>query len=74
MRSGPVEIITDVVVCFDSQSSWEHDFASIIAKTRDRRCWQEIVVGGCCKASHADISELRRKVLGDYNPQSQASR
>ncbi|KAI1329220.1 Homocysteine S-methyltransferase [Xylariaceae sp. FL0255] len=44
-------------------SSWEHQLADIVSQARDRCCWQSIVVGGCCKATPADISRLRKLIF-----------
>ncbi|KAI0818360.1 Homocysteine S-methyltransferase [Xylaria sp. FL0064] len=45
------------------QSSWEQQLADVVSQARSRSCWRSIVVGGCCKASHRDISRLRAQVL-----------
>ncbi|KAI5927525.1 Homocysteine S-methyltransferase [Camillea tinctor] len=42
---------------------WERQLAEIVANTLDMRCWRTVVVGGCCKATHADISKLRSTIL-----------
>ncbi|KAI0408893.1 Homocysteine S-methyltransferase [Xylaria palmicola] len=45
------------------RSSWEQKLDDVVAEARDRGCWRSIVVGGCCKATHMDISRLRARVL-----------
>ncbi|KAH9897407.1 Homocysteine S-methyltransferase [Xylariomycetidae sp. FL2044] len=39
--------------------SWSEMLASIAGAARDKHCWASIVVGGCCKASSADIAGVR---------------
>ncbi|KAI8628090.1 Homocysteine S-methyltransferase [Xylariaceae sp. FL1651] len=46
-----------------TESSWECQLADIVTKARSRRCWRSIVVGGCCKATPADIARLRTEVF-----------
>ncbi|KAI0104085.1 putative homocysteine S-methyltransferase [Hypoxylon sp. NC0597] len=50
-------------------SPWEHQLADAVALARNQHCWRSIVVGGCCKATHDDISKLRAIVRNDdaYN-------
>ncbi|KAI0189254.1 Homocysteine S-methyltransferase [Astrocystis sublimbata] len=43
-------------------SSWEEQLNDVVTKARSRGCWSSIVVGGCCKATHEDISRLRAQV------------
>ncbi|GAW20635.1 hypothetical protein ANO14919_101430 [Xylariales sp. No.14919] len=45
------------------ESSWEQRLEEIVTEARNRGCWRSIVVGGCCKATHSDISRLRAQVL-----------
>lgn len=45
------------------ESSWEQQLSDIVAQARNCGCWRSIVVGGCCKATHMDISRLRAHVL-----------
>ncbi|KAI3343161.1 Homocysteine S-methyltransferase [Ustulina deusta] len=45
------------------ESSWEQQLEHVVTEARSRGCWQSIVVGGCCKATHKDISRLRAQVL-----------
>ncbi|GAP91678.1 putative homocysteine s-methyltransferase [Rosellinia necatrix] len=47
------------------EPSWEQQLAKIVTQAQSRGCWHSIVVGGCCKATHVDISRLRAQVL--YN-------
>ncbi|KAI1124701.1 Homocysteine S-methyltransferase [Nemania abortiva] len=47
------------------ECSWEQRLYDIVTKARSRGCWRSIVVGGCCKATHMDISRLRVQVLRD---------
>ncbi|KAI0600343.1 Homocysteine S-methyltransferase [Biscogniauxia sp. FL1348] len=42
---------------------WERQLADIVANALDMQCWRSVVVGGCCKATHADISKLRSAIL-----------
>ncbi|XDG07288.1 hypothetical protein ABKA04_006903 [Annulohypoxylon sp. FPYF3050] len=41
------------------QSPWEHQLAEVVNLARDQHCWGSIVIGGCCKATHNDITRLR---------------
>ncbi|KAI1428177.1 Homocysteine S-methyltransferase [Xylaria sp. FL1777] len=45
------------------ESSWEQQLERVVTEARTRGCWRSIVVGGCCKATHMDISRLRAQVL-----------
>ncbi|KAF6801088.1 homocysteine s-methyltransferase [Colletotrichum musicola] len=45
-------------------TSWEAQLAQVVANAQSRGTWKQIVVGGCCKASHADIARLRAAVEG----------
>ncbi|KAI0869640.1 Homocysteine S-methyltransferase [Hypoxylon argillaceum] len=45
--------------------SWEQQLYNIVTQAQGRGCWRSIVVGGCCKATHMDISRLRAQVLRD---------
>ncbi|KAL0938326.1 homocysteine S-methyltransferase [Colletotrichum truncatum] len=45
-------------------TSWEAQLAQVVANAESRGNWKQIVVGGCCKASHADIARLRATVEG----------
>ncbi|KAM0326226.1 hypothetical protein ACHAQA_006823 [Verticillium albo-atrum] len=38
---------------------WEEQLAEIVRGTEVRGKWKQIVVGGCCKASHAHLGRLR---------------
>ncbi|KAI1370917.1 Homocysteine S-methyltransferase [Hypoxylon crocopeplum] len=40
-------------------STWEHQLAGVVAYARNQHCWRSVVVGGCCKASHIEITRLR---------------
>ncbi|OMP86114.1 Homocysteine S-methyltransferase [Diplodia seriata] len=40
---------------------WEVQLARAVGESYDRRCFQSFLVGGCCKASHADIKRLREQ-------------
>ncbi|KAI1823958.1 Homocysteine S-methyltransferase [Xylaria intraflava] len=42
-----------------TEASWEQQLADIVAQEQRRGCWRTIVVGGCCKATHENISRLR---------------
>ncbi|KDN71097.1 putative homocysteine S-methyltransferase [Colletotrichum sublineola] len=44
--------------------SWEAQLAHVVADAESRGLWNQIVVGGCCKASHSDIARLRTEVEG----------
>ncbi|KAI1103879.1 Homocysteine S-methyltransferase [Jackrogersella minutella] len=48
-----------------SQSPWEHQLAEVVTFARNQHCWRSIVVGGCCKATHEDITKLRAIVVDD---------
>ncbi|KAK3933852.1 homocysteine S-methyltransferase [Diplogelasinospora grovesii] len=41
---------------------WETQLSEIVLRAKARRVWRQIVVGGCCKASHEDIRRLREAV------------
>ncbi|KAI1088232.1 Homocysteine S-methyltransferase [Rostrohypoxylon terebratum] len=41
------------------QSPWERQLAEVVNLARSQHCWRSIVVGGCCKATHDDITRLR---------------
>ncbi|KKA29730.1 hypothetical protein TD95_005344 [Thielaviopsis punctulata] len=41
---------------------WEMRLAQIVKGVAERGMWKEVVVGGCCKASHLDIAKLRALV------------
>ncbi|KAI1160237.1 Homocysteine S-methyltransferase [Nemania serpens] len=41
------------------RSPWELQLYDVVTQARSRGCWQSIVVGGCCKTTHVDISRLR---------------
>lgn len=41
------------------QSHWEHQLAEVVNLARNQHCWRSIVVGGCCKATHNDITRFR---------------
>ncbi|TDZ68256.1 Homocysteine S-methyltransferase 1 [Colletotrichum trifolii] len=41
---------------------WEAQLTQVVANAQSRGIWKQIVVGGCCKASHADIARLRTTV------------
>ncbi|KAI1134092.1 putative homocysteine S-methyltransferase [Hypoxylon sp. FL0543] len=43
-------------------SPWDRQLADVVAFARDQRCWESVVVGGCCKATHDDIARLRAAV------------
>ncbi|KAK2001550.1 homocysteine S-methyltransferase [Colletotrichum falcatum] len=45
-------------------TSWEAQLSQIVANAESRALWNQIVVGGCCKASHSDIARLRTAVEG----------
>ncbi|KAK6213409.1 homocysteine S-methyltransferase [Colletotrichum tabaci] len=45
-------------------TSWETQLSQVVANAQSRGLWKQIVVGGCCKASHSDISRLRTAVKG----------
>ncbi|WYZ42353.1 hypothetical protein EsH8_VI_000052 [Colletotrichum jinshuiense] len=45
-------------------TSWEAQLSQVVANAESRGTWKQIVVGGCCKASHADIARLRTAVEG----------
>ncbi|KAI2464966.1 Homocysteine S-methyltransferase [Annulohypoxylon bovei var. microspora] len=40
-------------------SPWEHQLAEVVSLARNQHCWRSIIVGGCCKATHDDITRLR---------------
>ncbi|EGY21405.1 hypothetical protein VD0002_g9540 [Verticillium dahliae] len=42
---------------------WEEQLAEIVRDANTRGKWKQIVVGGCCKASHAHLARLRDYVL-----------
>jgi homocysteine S-methyltransferase len=42
---------------------WETQLAQVVTEAKSRKRWRSIVAGGCCKASHADIRNLRAKLL-----------
>ncbi|KAI8224772.1 Homocysteine S-methyltransferase 1 [Colletotrichum sp. SAR 10_86] len=46
------------------KTSWEAQLTEVVANAQSRGIWKQIVVGGCCKASHADIARLRATVEG----------
>lgn len=48
----------------EPQAPWETRYAEIVHRIQSRQRWQSIVAGGCCKATHQDIANLRRAVLG----------
>ncbi|KAF9870619.1 homocysteine s-methyltransferase [Colletotrichum karsti] len=43
-------------------ASWEDQLTQVVANAESRGIWKQIVVGGCCKASHSDIARLRAAV------------
>ncbi|KAK2054289.1 homocysteine S-methyltransferase [Colletotrichum caudatum] len=43
-------------------TSWEAQLSQVVADAQSRGLWNQIVVGGCCKASHSDIARLRTAV------------
>ncbi|KAK1542544.1 homocysteine S-methyltransferase [Colletotrichum paranaense] len=45
-------------------TSWEAQLSQVVSNAESRGLWKQIVVGGCCKASHADIARLRTAVEG----------
>ncbi|KAI0392895.1 Homocysteine S-methyltransferase [Xylariaceae sp. FL0594] len=45
------------------ETSWEEQLADIVSQAQSRGCWQSIIAGGCCKATHADIARLRSHVI-----------
>lgn len=44
---------------------WESQVAEVVKATRKRRQWRQIIVGGCCMASHEDIRRLRKTILDE---------
>ncbi|OTA97844.1 hypothetical protein M434DRAFT_7474 [Hypoxylon sp. CO27-5] len=46
-------------------SPWERQLADVVALARNQHCWRSVVVGGCCKATHDDISKLRATIHDD---------
>ncbi|KAI1461800.1 Homocysteine S-methyltransferase [Annulohypoxylon moriforme] len=42
-----------------TQLPWEQQLAEVVSLARSQHCWRSIVVGGCCKATHSDITRLR---------------
>ncbi|KAI0880353.1 Homocysteine S-methyltransferase [Annulohypoxylon maeteangense] len=45
-----------------TQSPWEHQLSEVVSLAQKQHCWRSIVVGGCCKATHSDITRLRAVV------------
>ncbi|KAI1336272.1 Homocysteine S-methyltransferase [Xylariaceae sp. FL0016] len=45
--------------CTGQTSPWERQLAAVVTDARTQGHWRSIVVGGCCKATHVDISRLR---------------
>ncbi|OLN93202.1 Homocysteine S-methyltransferase 1 [Colletotrichum chlorophyti] len=45
-------------------TSWEAQLSQVVANAQARGIWKQIIVGGCCKASHADIARLKTVVEG----------
>ncbi|GJC83387.1 homocysteine S-methyltransferase 1 [Colletotrichum liriopes] len=45
-------------------TSWEAQLSQVVANAETRGLWKQIIVGGCCKASHSDIARLRTAVEG----------
>ncbi|KAI0192930.1 Homocysteine S-methyltransferase [Xylaria flabelliformis] len=43
--------------------SWEQQLDDVVTQARSRGCWRSIVVGGCCKTTHVDISKLRDRIV-----------
>ncbi|KAK8067381.1 hypothetical protein PG997_014128 [Apiospora hydei] len=48
----------------DHEEPWAKELASIVRTTQDQGVFSSFVVGGCCKASAVDISELRQEFPG----------
>ncbi|KAK9413963.1 putative Homocysteine S-methyltransferase [Seiridium unicorne] len=46
----------------DTQESWAAQLAGIVKASRERGCFRDYLVGGCCKASAEDIGELSREL------------
>lgn len=44
------------------QVPWEDELAGVVQRARSRGRWKHVVVGGCCKASHALIARLRHRL------------
>lgn len=47
----------------DARGSWESQVAEVVKCTRERGEWRQIIVGGCCMASHEVIRRLREILL-----------
>ncbi|KAH8899783.1 Homocysteine S-methyltransferase [Thozetella sp. PMI_491] len=43
-------------------ASWESQLASVVKKAQERAGFASFLVGGCCKANHRNIAELRRQL------------
>ncbi|KAK8017887.1 hypothetical protein PG993_014213 [Apiospora rasikravindrae] len=48
----------------DHEEPWAKELARIVRRTQDQGVFGSFVVGGCCKASAVDISELRQEFPG----------
>ncbi|KAK7910569.1 hypothetical protein PG985_013050 [Apiospora marii] len=48
----------------DHEGPWAKELAKIVRTTRDKGVFRSFMLGGCCKASAADISQLRQEFPG----------
>ncbi|KAL8761817.1 MAG: hypothetical protein Q9184_002101 [Pyrenodesmia sp. 2 TL-2023] len=44
------------------QIPWHEELAKIVTSSAERRLWQGILVGGCCKTTAEDIKQLRSQL------------
>ncbi|KAL2072752.1 hypothetical protein VTL71DRAFT_12095 [Oculimacula yallundae] len=45
-----------------SEMSWDETVFGIVERARNRGLWKSIIVGGCCKTTPDDISNLRKRI------------